>query len=546
MSNSDIIGIVLEGGTPNIVKALIRADYDVKIGEFLIIRDREGKAGLVQVEHFEYGNDFYTESLGIVKSLVDSEVIASILDKSTYLSVSLRVIKDNNARVQMPGNTVMKFPRTKGVNGTDQKKYLELLYEGKLDDPRYVKYGRIINTDIPLLLNVNALPMHMGIFGETGSGKSYNMRYLIDVFSNLEFNGKFYAIPMVVIDANGDYIDLATLSIKREYLNRNSSRGFIRRYTFTDLRNAHRFRLDLNLFTPSDIAYMVITAKYRDAEVGQASLQMNLLELALNELKDEDFNSLFTEENFSTLQEKVSEIVEDRKDELGFTKNTQRALQSALQTFRNKVSQFDLIADGEETFNYDTLEELFFKQGLAIVDFSADGAPGMDILTKQIIVGYIARLMLNYLIKKKMNNEKRVISLVIEEAQNYIPSDNYPVNAHLTKDVLATLATQGRKFGASLVLISQRPAFIDKVVLSMLNSFIFHRVYHEDVRYIQSVTGGISEYLAKELVSLPRGQAIVTGLINPLEIPVRVHIEKKSELESDIGSEGDLLEVLTG
>jgi DNA helicase HerA-like ATPase len=548
VSNADAIGIVLEGGTPNVVKALIRADHDVKIGEFLIVRDREGRMGLVQVEHYEYGNDFYTESLGIVKSLIDSEVLASVLDKSTYLSVWLRVIKENNAKVQMPGNLVLKFPEIKDINKLDQtqKKFLELLYEEKLEDPRYVKYGRIINTNIPLLLKINALPMHIGIFGETGSGKSYNMRYLIDVFSNIEYDGKHFAIPMIVIDANGDYIDLAILSMKREYVNRNGSRQMITRYTFTDIPNSQRFRLDMNLFTPSDIAYMVITAKYRDTDVAQASLQMNLLELALNELRDEDYNTLFVEDGFSKLQQKVNEIVEERKDELGFTKNTQRALQSALQTFRSKVKEYDLISSDGEAFSYDTLDEIFFKQGLVIIDFSADGAPGMDLLTKQIVVGYIARLMLNYLVKKKMNNERRILSLVIEEAQNYIPSENYPVNARLTKDVLATLATQGRKFGASLILISQRPAFVDKVVLSMLNSFIFHRVYHEDVKYIQSATGGISEHLAKELISLPRGQAIVTGLINSLEIPVRVQIDRKSELESDIGSEGDILEILSG
>jgi hypothetical protein len=60
------------------------------------------------------------------------------------------------------------------------------------------------------------------------------------------------------------------------------------------------------------------------------------------------------------------------------------------------------------------------------------------------------------------------------------------------------------------------------------------------------VAGGLSDYIARELVNLPRGQAVVTGLINPLEIPARVVIPFDKLLESSIGSEGDIISVLSG
>jgi len=535
-TTTEEIGIVLEGGTHDTVKALIRLDHDIKIGEILLIEDKEGNNGLAQVEKYEYINEFYTNDSPLIHTLMNSRAVIDLLKSKTVILSTLKVIRSDKARVSLPGNLVKKLP-----NNAE-----EYLYGEKLKDPRYIKYGKLVNTEIPLLLNINSLPMHMGIFGETGSGKSYDMRYLIYLFSNIRVNGECTAIPMIVIDANGDYTDLATDVVKRAKL--LECRKEVVRYTFTEMKE--HFYMDLNVFSTSDLSYMIISSKYMDSTT-QASLQLNLLELTLNELYNEgyDFNVMLgSKEGVKILEGKLEDIVSNRKDTLGYTVNTKRAVLNAIHSFVNKVERFKLISSSysQKSFNEDTLEEIFRSRALAIIDFSASGAPGMDIATKQMVVGYIARLLYNYLVKRKMNGENRFIAFVIEEAQNYIPSSYYPINAYITKDILATIATQGRKFGASLILISQRPAFVDKVVLSMLNSFIFHRIYHEDVEYIRSVAGGLSDYIARELVNLPRGQAVVTGLINPLEIPARVVIPFDKLLESSIGSEGDIISVLSG
>jgi DNA helicase HerA-like ATPase len=535
-TTTEEIGIVLEGGTHDTVKALIRLDHDIKIGEILLIEDKEGNIGLAQVEKYEYINEFYTNDSPLIHTLMNSRAVIDLLKSKTVILSTLKVIRSDKARVSLPGNLVKKLP-----NNAE-----EYLYGEKLKDPRYIKYGKLVNTEIPLLLNINSLPMHMGIFGETGSGKSYDMRYLIYLFSNIRVNGECTAIPMIVIDANGDYTDLATDVVKRAKL--LECRKEVVRYTFTEMKE--HFYMDLNVFSTSDLSYMIISSKYMDSTT-QASLQLNLLELTLNELYNEgyDFNVMLgSKEGVKILEGKLEEIVSNRKDTLGYTVNTKRAVLNAIHSFVNKVERFKLISTSysQKSFNEDTLEEIFRSRALTIIDFSATGAPGMDIVTKQMVVGYIARLLYNYLVKRKMNGENRFIAFVIEEAQNYIPSSYYPINAYITKDILATIATQGRKFGASLILISQRPAFVDKVVLSMLNSFIFHRIYHEDVEYIRSVASGLSDYIARELVNLPRGQAVVTGLINPLEIPARVVIPFDKLLESSIGSEGDIISVLSG
>jgi len=211
--------------------------------------------------------------------------------------------------------------------------------------------------------------------------------------------------------------------------------------------------------------------------------------------------------------------------------------------FYNKIKNYSFVSSSS-TFNDQTLDILWNTKGLSIIDFSADGSPGVDIPTKQLIVSYVSRLVLKYLTNAKYSGKQKLIGVVIEEAQNYIPSNDYPVNARITKDVLVTLATQGRKFGVSLFLVSQRPAFIDKYVLSMLNTFFFHRIYHEDVRYVMSATGGLPEHLAKSLPTLETGYVIVSGLMSGLKSPALVKIPWDDRIGSYAGYVTDIENIL--
>jgi len=104
------------------------------------------------------------------------------------------------------------------------------------------------------------------------------------------------------------------------------------------------------------------------------------------------------------------------------------------------------------------------------------------------------------------------------------------IGSSLAKTKLSAIATQGRKFGLSLCLISQRPSFVDEIILSMCNTFFIHRISPEDVHFVRGVTGGLPDSLARRLTNLSQGECIVTGQMNRLPFPVLVQGPERMEI----------------
>jgi DNA helicase HerA-like ATPase len=141
---------------------------------------------------------------------------------------------------------------------------------------------------------------------------------------------------------------------------------------------------------------------------------------------------------------------------------------------------------------------------------------------------YLATLLFEQFTQYKMRKEDRYLLFIIEEAQNFCPDKSYPISSSLAHAKLSAIATQGRKFGLSLCLISQRPSFVDRIVLSMCNTFFIHRVSPEDVNFVRSISGGLPPSLVPRLTTMSTGDVIITGQMVTVPFPLVVHI-----LESD-------------
>jgi len=523
LEDGKTVGIILQKGEANSLQAVINPFEDITSGQLFILKDND-KLSLGRLDSYEYINEFYDEKIPMLKSLIGDNNSFELLNMNTIIKGSISIIKRyNHNSTPKPGSLVKLLPE---INSE-----ISLMeFYGISDISGNIKYGKFVGSDIPLLLDLNSITMHVGIFGETGSGKSYNMRYLIYLLSNIEIKGVKTALPLVIIDANGDYSDFASIN----YSVVKGGRKWIKRFVIRDPINDSESRLtiDLSLFTPKDLADFIISLKFSGESLN--SLQSNLLDFILSRHDIKEYNFLLgTDEGIEKLK---SEFQDPSLKEIGFSYGTLRAVLSALEIFRSKmITKYKLVSN-TSSINESVLELLWKNKGMLIIDFSADGSPGVDIATKQLIVSYISRLILNYLTKTKYSGSQKLIGFVIEEAQNYIPSNDYPVDASITKDTLVTLATQGRKFGVSLFLVSQRPAFVDKYVLSMLNTFFFHRIYHEDLRYVMSASGGLPESLAKSLPSLDVGYVIVNGLMSELKVPALVRIPWDPRLGSYAGS----------
>jgi len=112
------------------------------------------------------------------------------------------------------------------------------------------------------------------------------------------------------------------------------------------------------------------------------------------------------------------------------------------------------------------------------------------------------------------------IVIVLEEAQNYIAEKTESV----AKTVFERIAREGRKYGISLVVCSQRPSELSKTVLSQCNSFIIHRLQNpEDQKYIKGLVSSANADILDQLPIIPQQHAIITG--DCVRTPVQVRID---------------------
>jgi DNA helicase HerA-like ATPase len=116
------------------------------------------------------------------------------------------------------------------------------------------------------------------------------------------------------------------------------------------------------------------------------------------------------------------------------------------------------------------------------------------------------------------------VTLVCEEAHRYVP-----VNAALgfepCKRAIAKIAKEGRKYGASLCIVTQRPAEIDPTILSQCNTVFALRMSNErDQAIVASAVADTGSGLLEFLPSLGEREAIAFG--DGMALPVRIKFDE--------------------
>jgi len=115
--------------------------------------------------------------------------------------------------------------------------------------------------------------------------------------------------------------------------------------------------------------------------------------------------------------------------------------------------------------------------------------------------------------------------LVMEEAHNYCPQ----IGVAKSTGILKTIAAEGRKFGLGLCVVSQRPAKVDKNILSQCTTQIILKVTNpNDLKAISNSIEGLTEGMEEEIRELAIGEALITGgaVAAPMVVKTRVRETK--------------------
>lgn len=537
-SSAQPIGTILSGGTTT-----ESAFQPLEAFENLMI---EGKLVVVFCQRTE------TEILGRISSIVPYNTFYSEGDafseaRRKGMSIPGDIAKQYQAcridLLQVIGkhsSTSVDFPPHPGdlVYLYDPSQHEEKLFgmrRGHRDD-KFIWFGNQIGyPDAPIALSIEHMPMHMAIFGVTGSGKSYNMGSIIERLASIPYTTKsrstaYIPYPIIIIDANGDYSDYVQANestelgsfgqraISKVFFPRSYEREQMRRTAGPTLR---RLAINLDALGSRDLSEMIMEF-YRGGIEGVSELGVSALQRHIDNAIDPRVMGFSKQDLFTTQIEWLRNAIET---DVQVHQATRPAIRRAIDTFHRRMELDNGLLGNRncEWFNINPMIDELTRGGMAIFDFSADGATGIDLAIKQFVIGYLSAVLFNRFTEYKQNEEgARYLSFAIEEAQNFCPGSRYPIGSSLAKAKLSAIATQGRKFGLSLCLISQRPSFVDEIILSMCNTFFIHRISPEDVYFVKSITGGLPESLSRKLTRLPQGECIVTGQMNRLPFAVLI------------------------
>ncbi len=161
--------------------------------------------------------------------------------------------------------------------------------------------------------------------------------------------------------------------------------------------------------------------------------------------------------------------------------------------------------------------------GIKIVDFSE--VPS-DVLP--VVVGTFARLL--YDVQLWMDAEKRTpFSIVCDEAHQYLPVKE-DANA-AERQALATferIAKEGRKYGVSILVVSQRPSDVSRTILSQCNNFLVLRLTNDrDQGVVRRLMPDSLAGLTDILPLLDTGEALLLG--DAMLLPTRIKLDAPTD-----------------
>jgi len=156
------------------------------------------------------------------------------------------------------------------------------------------------------------------------------------------------------------------------------------------------------------------------------------------------------------------------------------------------------------------------RSNMTIIDLS-----GIPFEIVDVTVAMLTRLLfdLNFWTPA---DQRHPSLLVFEEAHNYIPRVEHGM--HFAKTAVERVAKEGRKYGVSAMIVSQRPSEISETVLAQCNSFVVMRLSNpEDQKYVSKVVGDHFAGVIQALPTMRPGEAFVLG--DSVIMPMRTLVQ---------------------
>lgn len=434
------------------------------------------------------------------------------------------------------------------IDGSNLQRLMGLLTQ-QLDPEKQLQLGSFVaDPSAKAVADGDRLfQRHAALLGSTGSGKSWSVALILERARALSFPN------LIVFDMHGEY---GPLTVGPEAV----ARGFRIAAPGSSSGDEHTLYLPWWLLNQEEMQALLLDRSETNAPNQAARLTHHVRELKrqyLEESGKSEVSARFTVDSpipFD-LDELIMRLHKDDTEMVpGARANSEKAgpFNGRLTRFvsRLKARAEDrrygfMFGPPSEAVGYEWLHGLAkdllgTDPGIKVIDFSE--VPS-DVLP--VVVGVLARVL--YEVHVWTADDKRTpVTLVCDEAHLYLPAGVADAAESRALDSFERIAKEGRKYGISLLVVSQRPSDVSKTVLSQCNNFIALRLTNDqDQSVVSRLMPDSMEGIVAALPLLDVGEALIIGdaLILPTRIRLDIPTIKPRSATRDFWTEWNEIEV---
>ncbi len=547
-----------------------KALEDLKIGSYLEVSDNMGCKLIAVIESYKIE----------LKERTNPESGK----KKTYRAYVLEAtpLGSIESGKFMRGGDALAIPPTEVKPASHED--IKLIYENGFEPKEKFLFARL-SQDCKIEVPVNGnkfFNKHFAIVGSSGSGKSHTIAKILQNAISLK-NGNYVLnnSHVVIFDIHNEYnsafpganqINISNLILPYWLMNSE------------ELEELFLESGDRNNYNQASVLRELVIENKRQTNNSPESniyfdspLKFNLKQI-LNALKNysiETKNAKSSANRYMIKEDSLYELLKDGKTnensgiELSKTERLEKyysgiqefhspksqsikkgeyadgTLDKFISRLENKINDSRLeflLGEKSENISFEETLKQFIgyqegkKSNVTVIDLS-----GIPFEVLSITVSLISRILFDfgYFYKKFLNNESSLdtpLLLVYEEAHKYVPrTDLAKYNA--SRFAIERIAKEGRKYGVTLGIVSQRPSEISETIFSQCNTFIAMRLTNpSDQSYVKRLLPDALGNLIENLPALQSGEGLLLGesVIMPSLVKIDRCDDNKQPSSNDI------------
>lgn len=456
-------------------------------------------------------SDGEVELVTMITAITDNDVETQMDDNAVLAEleeVSLKLIECSILGSVVDGTfkqQIDRYPSTDvRIEKINYNKFVGILYHDKKAKTyleSHIRLGRYFNTCNAYIDGNKFYQRHSCIVGNTGCGKSETVTKIIEeTANNTNCN-------IVIFDIHGEYSNLS----------------------YVDSIKMGEVPFPIWMLGFADMAANVLKVK-EDSTVVMSALRKAYRVQQPNANEGKPLYFSFSN-MVSFLDSLNNEVVVTGYTKEGIPKTAKGDYNGKLTGVVNTMS--NLLSDKRYSFLFDEESDNFDYLASFISRIMGGDKPVKNIDLSSIphdiavlIIGAITKLIYSIQIMQK---DARPITLVCDEAHVYIPTDFQLTAAQRRMvEIFENIAKEGRKFGITLFVASQRPSELNKTIMAQCANYIVMKLNNEnDKSMIKGMMPAGSADVIETTTMFSPGDCLVVGDACP--IPLKIHVELAKE-----------------